>query len=120
MPRAETSSAGRIISFFRTAPLESADLILGLCKDAVTERKQKSALAKARAAGPVATATPAAAAPAAGKVKGTRKRAKKSHKKKPAAPPIEGVDPSLPGMGTAAGEDVPVGEYAEAGDLVNS
>jgi hypothetical protein len=39
MPRAETSQAGRIVNYFRTAHLETAELVLGLAKDAIRERK---------------------------------------------------------------------------------
>ena len=49
MPRSAISPAGRIVNFFRTADLDSATLILGLCKDAVAERQQRSVDAKARA-----------------------------------------------------------------------
>jgi hypothetical protein len=78
MPRAEQSKAASIISFFRSAPMETASIVLDLCKDEVRGRQQKSVQAKARA-----TAA-AAAAPSPKKAS-----AKKSHKKKvPAGPAV--------------------------------
>lgn len=100
MPRVQMSRAGTIVEFFRTAPLETADLILGLCQDAVRGRKTKSSEAKARARGtgvPSPDAPPIAAAPA--KVK-----KRKKSKKMPAAPSAGESQP---------GEQPPdvVGEY---------
>lgn len=104
MPRATQSAGSTVVDFFRKAPLELADFVMGLAKDALRERHQKSADAKARAtesATPVKAKTahkakgpkpkPAAAAKvktAKAKVKAKAKGAgvKKSHHKKVAAP----------------------------------
>lgn len=78
MPRAQQSPAGRIVEFFRTSPLETAELVLGLCRDAVSARRQKSTKAKARATKPAestSTATPAAA-PRKAKAKPAKKTRK--------------------------------------------
>lgn len=117
MPRAQLSKAGNIVAFFRTAPLETAELVLGLCRDEVSGRKSKSADAKARAAKGAETpagATTAAAAAPAKKAKGAKKKAK-SHKKKPTTPAAAGAttetEPALPGLTQPAGEEIPPGEY---------
>jgi hypothetical protein len=73
MPRAQTSLAGRILVFFRTAPIDTAKLVLDLARDAVQERAAKSDAAKARATGAPATAT--AAAPKKGKAKKAKAKA---------------------------------------------
>ena len=49
MPRPDRSPEAKILSFFRAAPLPVAQLVLTLAKDAVRERQNKSALAKATA-----------------------------------------------------------------------
>lgn len=101
MPKNQISPAGRIVEFFKTTPLETADLVLGLCKDEVNTRKQKSRDAKARAAAPAgetATGASAAAAPAK-KAKASKKAKgpkKSHHKKKHPAPPASAVEPGLP------------------------
>lgn len=90
MPRPQISTAGRIVEFFKTSPLETADLVLGLCKDEVSTRQQKSRDAKARAAAPASVAGPAAVATK--KAKGAKKvkaAVKKSHHKKKPAPAVE-------------------------------
>lgn len=80
MPRAEQSKAAQIVNFFRTSQIDVAGMVLGLCQDAVRERKQRSADAKARAtAGPPDTAN---ATPKRGK--GAKKR---TRTRKPAAAP---------------------------------
>lgn len=99
MPRATQSAGSSVVDFFRKAPLELADFVMGLCKDALRERHQKSADAKERAQATIPHKTkgpkpkPAAAAKvktapkAKVKVKAKAKGAgvKKSHHKKPAA-----------------------------------
>ena len=71
MPRVQESTEGRILRWFRIAPLVAAGMLLALVKDAVRERHQHTA---PRPAAPVAPAH----------------KAKMSHKKKVvhrAAPP---------------------------------
>lgn len=43
MPRSSKSVAGQIVDFFRKAPMDTVDIIMGLCKDAVSERKAHAA-----------------------------------------------------------------------------
>lgn len=117
MPRANKSVAGTVVEFFRTTPLESADLILGLCQDAVRERKAKSSAAKARSleavggAGASAGAGPKAAVPA-------RKKRKARKAKRADAGAATGVaDAGEPGLPLV--EEYGEGETEDAGDLVN-
>jgi len=82
MPRAQTSPAGRITEFFRTASMEVAEFAFGQVRDVLNERRAKSKAAKDRAAGgkkPQAATTPVTARVAKPATK------KKSHKKKKAA-----------------------------------
>jgi hypothetical protein len=124
MPRAEISPAGKIVQFFQTAPIETADLILGLCKDAVTGRKQKSAQAKQRAqtgatvGGPAPTVGPAPTAAQKKKAKAKAKQGKaKSAAATPTAEPV-GSEPYLPGADAVPGDIEYAGVGAgEAGDL---
>jgi hypothetical protein len=89
MPRATTSKEGAILAYFRTSPLATAQVLLGLAKDEVRERERRSATAKERATPPAKEAhiLPAKvkAKPAAPKAKPVAK--KKSHKKKPNSQP---------------------------------
>lgn len=88
MPRSQQSAAGKIVEFFRGVPLETAELVLGLCKDAVGERKQKSRDAKARALqGPAPAAAPA-------KTVGKKKTAKKRKARKLRDQPLPLTMPS--------------------------
>lgn len=80
MPRAEKSSAGRIIDFFQSQPLDTAVLVLGLCQDKVRERKAKSESAKVRA---TAGKGPAAPTPAPARKAAVRKQ-KAAKRKAPA------------------------------------
>lgn len=52
MPRTVGSPAGKVVTFFRTAELEIAVLMLDLCREEVATRRQRSVAAKARAAKP--------------------------------------------------------------------
>jgi len=74
MPKAELSAPGRIMNFFNTAPLETADLVLQLARDAVLARKRATAAAAAQSTATV-VAKPAAAP-----------KKKRSHHKKKATP----------------------------------
>lgn len=75
MPRATTSKTGGILSFFRTADLDIAALVLDLCKDEVSARRQKSAAARARAqAPPSSLVAPAKVRKAAGAKVGVKTR----------------------------------------------
>lgn len=87
MPRAQQTSASKVVEFFRTAPLETADLVMGLCRDALLGRKAKSNEARARALKAMRPAAPSpAAAPAASsKPAGKKKAAKKAGAAKKAA-----------------------------------
>lgn len=104
MPRATTSVAGRIIEFFRTAPMEVAEFAAGQVSDVLRERRAKSKAAKDRAAG-TKTATPAATAavPKAAVRKKTKK--KKAPAQKVAAVAATPAEPALP-----------LDESVEAGD----
>lgn len=117
MPRSETSAAGRVVAFFRSTELPIAELVLGMCQDAVRERKQKSEKARARATAVPASLGTLAVPPTAGKVKAKKAKAKKSHKKKPPAgvPAASAAEPGLP-MDDGVGEEAAGAEEAE--DLV--
>lgn len=47
MPRSARSPAAAILSFFRKAPMENAELVLDLCRDALRERKEHGATIRA-------------------------------------------------------------------------
>jgi hypothetical protein len=47
MPKASPLTPARVIDYFKTANLETAELVLGLVSNEVKGRKQKSADAKA-------------------------------------------------------------------------
>lgn len=115
MPRPQMSEIGKIVQFFRTKDLDSASMILDLCKDAVRERLQRSASAKTRAkeppplagvspAGVSASAGPAPVKPAAkkkakAKAKATKATPAKAKPAAPQAPPaIHEEEPLLPGV----------------------
>lgn len=99
MPRATVTpiqaQGSAAVEFFRKAPFELADFVMGLCRTALKERKDKSLAAKEVAAAHGLTKTAKAKGPkpkpaAAAKVKTAAKRKaakgpKKSHHKKPAA-----------------------------------
>lgn len=51
MPRAQLSREGGIIHYFQTTELPQAQMVMRLCQDALRLRAQRSAEAKARAAG---------------------------------------------------------------------
>lgn len=98
MPRAQESPANRILSFFRTASIDSAELVLGLARDAVRERKQKAETARAAQLRAQRSATQKAAAkkkkqppakPAASTAPASKPKAKK---KKPAPAPATAAD----------------------------
>lgn len=92
MPRAETSPAGRILTFFRTAPLDVAELVVQLAKDTVLERKRGAPKDAAAVAPPAAPAKPAAAP-----------KKKRSHHKRKAAPaPVQPMLEEIPSDGEAA------------------
>lgn len=95
MPRAEQSKAAQIVNFFRTSQIDVAAMVLGLCQDAVRERKQKSADAKARAT----TGATAAAADAGGKKAGKKRAARK--RKAPVGPTIAPGEPLTEGEAAA-------------------
>jgi hypothetical protein len=97
MPRAQTSLAGRIIAFFRTAPIDTAKLVLDLARDAVQERAAKSDAAKARATGVPTAAT--AAAPKKAKAKKGKAKAPTSAA---GAPPVAPAAGSVVDTETAA------------------
>lgn len=64
MPRANKSqgakTAGVILNFFRTAAMETAELVMDLCKDAINERKSKAdKIREGQRRGDVATANTA-------------------------------------------------------------
>lgn len=103
MPRATTSVAGRIIEFFRTAPMEVAEFAAGQVSDVLRERRAKSKAAKDRAAG-TKTATPAATA-AVPKAAVRKKTKKKKPVQKVAAVAATPAEPALP-----------LDESVEAGD----
>ena len=89
MPRASTSPANLILGYFRTAPLENADLLLDLSKGAVKERHEKADAAReaqAKAAKAKAKAAGAGTIPA-GVVGQAKTKAKSHHKKKPGPKP---------------------------------
>ena len=100
MPRAEQSSAGRIVNFFRTSTLEQATLVLDIVKDVMRDRKQKSSDAKARAS------APAAPAPATAATKSKKKAAPKRRKKAPKKPTV--VPLPLGDQGAGEAGDAPV------------
>lgn len=113
MPRAQTSPAGRITEFFRTAPMEVAEFAFGQVRDVLNERRAKSKAAKDRAAkAPAKAASPAT--PKAAVKKATKK---KSHKKKVTAPPAAAVMPSLPLEETY---ETGTGDAGDAADLVGA
>ena len=117
MPRAQTSPAGRITEFFRTAPMEVAEFAFGQVKDVLNERRAKSKAAKDRAAG---AKKPAASASAAVPKKKAAK--KKSHHKKKTASAAAGATmstagPALPLQDTY--ESGP-GDAGDAADLVGA
>lgn len=95
MPRAIQSRESGIISYFKTADLAIAAVVLNLCKEALSERQQRSAEAKARAvkapkhdAADLALSRPKpAATTAAPKKKGSKKKGSGKAKPKPKAPP---------------------------------
>lgn len=105
MPRAANSKAGSIVNFFRTAPMEVAVLVLGLCKDEIADRNakvakiregQQAGKKKAAKVKPAkAVAIPAAAIKPA-KVRKRKSRAKARH---------------------AVPADLPIGDAETAGDL---
>ena len=90
MPRQTQSEPARIVGYFRKSPIEVAEMVLGLCKDAVGERKALSTAAKKRAkkaqkpaAAPVTASSASTPAPAR-KVKAAKPR--KARKSKGQAP----------------------------------
>jgi hypothetical protein len=92
MPRATTSKEGAILAYFRTSPLATAQVLLGLAKDEVRERERRSATAKERATPPAKEAHTLPAPPrpplrAKAKASKPAPAKKKSHKKKPNSQP---------------------------------
>lgn len=102
MPRASKSQVSRIVDFFRTEKLEVAQFVFDLCKDALTERRQKSAKAKIRSGQgnrQVRVSRPPAASPPSPPIAaaGPSKRApKKRRAKKPKPPRVVEQEPPLP------------------------
>jgi len=118
MPRAQTSPAGRISEFFRTAPMEVAEFAFGQVRDVLNERRAKSKAAKDRAAG--GKKPQAAAAPATARVAKPATKKKSHKKKKPQTPAVAATttaDPSLPLQDTYAEG---AGDAGDAADLVGA
>lgn len=110
MPRVTQSQATAIVNYFRSVPLETAELVLDLAKDAVRERQHRSSAAKQRAkSGEANQPQPAAAAPIAAsngatkKVSKAKAKAKKGKKKGPRA--TNGTGLHLREGGRASAED---------------
>lgn len=101
MPRAEQSTASKILEFFEKTPLDTANLVMDLAKDKLRARNQKSQEAKAKAA-TNATAAPAKAAK------------KKKGKAKTAAPATVGTSSGPSPLPPSAGSRV---EDSTIGDL---
>lgn len=79
MPRSQQSKEAAIIAFFRTAPMEVASVVLGLCREALKERTTRSVEARERA---LAAQKKAVAAPQVVD-KRTKPKAKAKAKAKP-------------------------------------
>lgn len=86
MPRAQQSRETQILSYFKTADLNEAALVLRFATDAVKERQHKSAEAKARAKATVTQTAPRPVAPKATVVPKKKKPVKKAQHRQPAAP----------------------------------
>jgi type IV secretory pathway VirB10-like protein len=85
MPRAVMMKESAVLGFFRTSPLVIAVTILGLAKEAVRERQQRSEEAKVRAQVAPAPKPKAPKVPTAPKPK-AKKKAAKPKPPKPRAP----------------------------------
>lgn len=115
MPRAQQSKVGAIVDFFRTAPLESADIVMQLSRDALNARKQKSEKAKERSKTPQTVGGPGPAVAAVGAPKKKKAKAKvKAKTPKAPKPPVAETQPTLPDPGMETGVET------EADDLVGS
>lgn len=97
MPRTEPTGAARVLRHFRTAALPEAELLFGLVRDTMQERRQRSAAGKAVAAKGASKSAHKATAPkkdahavAADSAKPTKAKAKakKRAKKKPTTPAL--------------------------------
>lgn len=87
MPRATQSKAGGVVAFFRTAPMEVAEAVLDMAKDAIKERKDRSVVirtAQLKAKKKADSKAGPKAAPAA-KVKDTPKTRKRHRNRARAA-----------------------------------
>lgn len=92
MPRSHRSPAAKVLDFFTTTDLPSADLVLSLAQDTLRARHQRSLEAKARATTRHASPTPAfSAAPPVTRVQ-KRKATKVAHKRKARATPPPAVE----------------------------
>lgn len=115
MPRATNGASGQatgVLAFFRKAPMEIAELVLGLAKGAIAERKGTSAKIAAgqRKAGKDATAPAGdtAAGAAAAVPAGKKKRIRNRGKNRQAATVAAIAESAGPGPGAVAGaEEVP-------------
>ncbi len=89
MPRSTESQEGKILKWFRTAPLGMAVLLLGLVKGTVQDRQthgERIVASRKKGARKQTRAVKTYAEAVAPKLTLPTPKAKKSHKKKPAKP----------------------------------